>query len=102
MSDEADDSDGQRTVPNAGAPASESSAVDRARIVRRETDDTTTSVPEAVSGATIGRRYKLLELIGAGGMGVVWMAEQRSPIRRFVAIKLIKAGMDSATVLAQL
>ncbi|MBP7936886.1 MAG: protein kinase [Phycisphaerae bacterium] len=60
-----------------------------------------TSLPEALAGAVIGGRYKLLEEIGAGGMGVVWMAEQRSPVRRLVAVKLIKAGMDSRTVIAR-
>ncbi len=56
---------------------------------------------ETPAGAMIAGRYKLLEEIGAGGMGVVWMAEQRSPVRRLVAIKLIKAGMDSRTVVAR-
>lgn len=41
------------------------------------------------------RLYKLLERIGRGGMGEVWVAEQSEPIRRKVAIKLIRAGMDS-------
>ncbi len=45
--------------------------------------------------------YKLLELIGSGGMGEVWMAEQREPVRRRVALKLIKAGMDSDEVVAR-
>jgi serine/threonine protein kinase len=39
--------------------------------------------------------YKLLEQIGEGGMGVVWMAEQTEPVRGKVALKLIKPGMDS-------
>src|SRR4051794_34852952 len=39
--------------------------------------------------------YKLLEVIGEGGMGTVWMAEQAEPIRRRVAVKVVKAGMDS-------
>jgi tetratricopeptide (TPR) repeat protein len=45
--------------------------------------------------------YKLLEVIGEGGMGAVWMAEQREPVRRKVALKLIKAGMDSRQVVAR-
>ncbi|MFZ1936457.1 MAG: serine/threonine-protein kinase, partial [Thermoguttaceae bacterium] len=56
---------------------------------------------EAKSGAIIAGRYKLLEEIGEGGMGVVWMAEQREPVRRLVAVKLIKAGMDSRSVIAR-
>jgi serine/threonine protein kinase/tetratricopeptide (TPR) repeat protein len=45
--------------------------------------------------------YLLRERIGGGGMGEVWMAEQTSPVRRTVALKLIKAGMDSRQVLAR-
>ena len=45
--------------------------------------------------------YHLLELIGEGGMGEVWLAEQRQPVRRRVAIKLIKAGMDTRDVVAR-
>src|SRR6266498_2086415 len=44
-------------------------------------------------GITIGP-YKLLELIGEGGMGAVWMAEQREPVQRKVALKIIRPGMD--------
>jgi serine/threonine protein kinase/tetratricopeptide (TPR) repeat protein len=51
-------------------------------------------------GTRIGR-YKLLELIGEGGMGTVWLAEQREPVQRLVALKIIKAGMDSRQVLAR-
>jgi tetratricopeptide (TPR) repeat protein len=52
-------------------------------------------------GTVIAGRYKLLEQIGEGGMGTVWVAEQTQPVRRLVALKLIKAGMDSKTVLAR-
>ncbi len=45
-------------------------------------------------GTVIGR-YKLLEKIGEGGMAVVYMAEQEEPIRRKVALKIIKLGMDT-------
>jgi serine/threonine protein kinase/WD40 repeat protein len=45
--------------------------------------------------------YKLLQLIGEGGMGAVWMAEQHEPIRRRVALKVIKPGMGTQTVLAR-
>jgi non-specific serine/threonine protein kinase/serine/threonine-protein kinase len=45
--------------------------------------------------------YQLLELIGEGGMGEVWLAEQREPVRRRVALKLIKAGMDTREVVAR-
>ncbi|MEZ6015619.1 MAG: serine/threonine-protein kinase [Planctomycetota bacterium] len=46
-------------------------------------------------------RYKLLELIGEGGCGRVWMADQLEPVRRRVAIKVIKLGMDSKQVIAR-
>jgi eukaryotic-like serine/threonine-protein kinase len=52
-------------------------------------------------GATIGGRYRLLEEIGTGGMGTVWKAEQTQSVRRMVALKLIKPGMDSRTVLSR-
>ncbi len=55
----------------------------------------------AAAGAVVGGRYKLLEDIGCGGMGSVWMAEQRDPVKRLVAVKLIKPGMDSKAVLAR-
>ena len=51
-------------------------------------------------GMTIGR-YKLLQEIGEGGMGVVYMAEQREPVRRKVALKIIKPGMDTREVVAR-
>jgi eukaryotic-like serine/threonine-protein kinase len=46
-------------------------------------------------------RYRLLHRLGAGGMGEVWLAEQTEPVRRQVAVKVIKAGMDSAQVVAR-
>ena len=67
----------------------------------RPGESTTAIIPESAHGELIAGRYKLLELIGEGGMGVVWMAEQRSPVKRLVALKLIKAGMDSRAVLAR-
>jgi serine/threonine protein kinase/tetratricopeptide (TPR) repeat protein len=45
--------------------------------------------------------YRLIELIGEGGMGEVWLAEQAAPVRRRVALKLIKAGMDTKQVVAR-
>jgi serine/threonine protein kinase len=46
-------------------------------------------------------QYQLLHLIGEGGMGEVWLAEQKQPIRRRVAIKLIKVGMDTREVVSR-
>jgi eukaryotic-like serine/threonine-protein kinase len=53
------------------------------------------------AGAVIGGKYTLVEPIGAGGMGAVWRARQTEPVKRFVAVKLIKQGMDSRQVLAR-
>ena len=60
--------------------------------------------PFPQAGGQPGKRmgpYVLRERVGVGGMGEVWRAEQSEPIRRTVAIKLIKAGMDTADVLAR-
>lgn len=46
-------------------------------------------------------RYRLLRVIGEGGMGTVWEAQQAEPVQRRVALKLIKPGMDSARVIAR-
>jgi eukaryotic-like serine/threonine-protein kinase len=51
-------------------------------------------------GSVIGP-YKLLQQIGTGGFGVVYMAEQEKPVRRVVALKIIKPGMDTAQVIAR-
>src|SRR5262245_45371061 len=64
------------------------------RTVRMETPSAETV------GATIGR-YKLLEALGEGGCGAVWLAEQKEPVRRKVALKVIKLGMDTNQVVAR-
>ena len=65
----------------------------------RPTPEPLVAVREQV-GETIGP-YKLLEKLGEGGMGIVYMAEQLQPIRRKVALKIIKAGMDTGQVVAR-
>ena len=52
-------------------------------------------------GAILGGKYKLIEEIGEGGMGSVFMAQQTEPVKRAVAVKVIKAGMDTKAVLAR-
>ncbi len=53
------------------------------------------------SGLEIAGRYTLLQKIGEGGMGEVWVAQQTQPVKRKVALKLVKKGMDSEVVLAR-
>ncbi len=57
--------------------------------------------PSFLPGAVLAGKYRLSEPIGEGGMGSVWVADQLQPIKRRVAVKLIKAGMDSKQVLAR-
>ena len=57
--------------------------------------------PDSLIGSIIAGRYKLRQEIGEGGMGSVYLAEQTQPVKRQVALKLIKPGMDSRTVLAR-
>jgi len=73
-------------------------------------DGTSTAVPGTapaappdgfVAGQVIAGRYTLLEVLGEGGMGTVYRAEQTQPVKRPVALKLIKVGMDSRVVLAR-
>ncbi len=60
----------------------------------------TSLTPVEKTGDRIGR-YKLLQQIGEGGCGVVYMAEQSEPVRRKVALKVIKLGMDTKNVIAR-
>src|SRR5262249_31517960 len=57
------------------------------------------SIDPAEEPGTLIGPYKLVQEIGEGGMGRVWMAQQTEPVKRLVAIKLIKAGMDSKQVI---
>jgi WD40 repeat protein len=83
-----------------------------ARPLAGTADETTTSDvpgetrtaetrPAEAPGVVLAGRYQLLEPIGEGGMGSVWLAQQHEPVKRQVAVKLIKAGMDSQQVLAR-
>src|SRR5262245_27645878 len=56
---------------------------------------------EPVASTVIAGRYTLVEIIGEGGMGSVYLAEQTEPVKRQVALKLIKGGTDSKAVLAR-
>src|SRR5580692_9974942 len=57
-------------------------------------------LPDEAAGTMIGP-YKLLQQLGKGGMGVVWMAEQTEPVQRRVALKVTKVGLDGDQVLAR-
>src|SRR6201984_1399669 len=56
--------------------------------------------PGEATGMVVDR-YHLLQKIGEGGMGEVWLAEQKEPVRRRVALKLVKAGMNTREVIAR-
>src|SRR5262245_16058044 len=71
--------------------------LDRSPAKPGETADTA----QGESAGTVIGPYKLIEQIGEGGMGMVWMAQQTEPVKRLVAVKLIKAGMDSKAGLAR-
>ena len=72
------------------------------KAVRQSNGDATLEESGLIEGAgtKIGR-YELLSLIGEGGMGLVYQAEQKEPVKRRVALKIIKPGMDSAQVIAR-
>src|SRR6187549_3664969 len=61
----------------------------------------TRNQPITEQPGTVIRPYKLLQQIGEGGMGVVFMAEQTEPIQRTVALKIVKPGMDTRQVIAR-
>src|SRR5207237_2439612 len=64
-------------------------------------DEAVAAVPLRERPGTVIGPYKLLQQIGEGGMGTVFMAEQTQPVQRKVALKVIKAGMDSRQVIAR-
>ena len=74
---------------------------DQAETAGAEPSKGTGPTADFAASAVIAGRYKLLERIGEGGMGEVYLAQQTEPIRRLVAVKLVKPGMDSRQVLAR-
>jgi serine/threonine protein kinase/tetratricopeptide (TPR) repeat protein len=76
--------------------ASDSFPDEPSRVLAATVDDPIRERPGAVIGP-----YKLMEQIGEGGMGLVFVAEQQQPVRRKVALKVIKPGMDTRHVIAR-
>ncbi len=93
------------SLPGAGlhSPASPPAAADAAvdALLRRLAGLSAKGETSLRPGATSIRGYRLMERIAEGGMGEVWRAEQREPVRREVAVKLIKTGMDTRRVVAR-
>src|SRR5262245_23982263 len=63
--------------------------------------DATAALAGSEAGAVVAGRFTLLQRLGEGGMGEVWVARQTEPVKRKVALKLVKAGMDTRGVLAR-
>src|SRR5664280_3331310 len=85
----------------AGDPGLRSEIGRQLRLAEEKcTESTESMVGPATIGMVIGP-YRLLQIAGQGGMGEVWLAEQKEPVRRRVALKLIKAGMDTREVIAR-
>src|SRR5262249_54327917 len=70
-------------------------------VGREVSGGATVEVPITERPGTVIGPYKLLQQIGEGGMGVVWMAVQTRPVQRKVALKVIKPGMDTRQVIAR-
>ena len=93
--------------PNSGDPASKATqAFLGASAPPQEPkdqfpDSPMIDAPLSEGAQTVIGRYRLLEKIGEGGFGVVYVAEQKTPVRRRVALKIIKLGMDTRAVVAR-
>ena len=66
-----------------------------------ETRTLRTTAKDSTVGEIVSEKYKLLEELGSGGMGIVYKAEQIKPVKRSVALKIIKLGMDTRQVVAR-
>jgi serine/threonine protein kinase len=77
------------------------SKCDKAAVVQSEGIPATIDAHAGEGPGMIIGPYKLMEQIGEGGMGLVYVAEQQHPVRRKVALKIIKPGMDSRAVIAR-
>ncbi|MGC2301232.1 MAG: serine/threonine-protein kinase, partial [Acidobacteriaceae bacterium] len=84
-----------------GSPLMQAQAEAGGYVAGETPGSTTADVPAGEAQGAVAGRYRLLEKIGQGGMGEVWLAEQREPVRRRVAVKLILAGMNTREVIAR-
>jgi serine/threonine protein kinase len=94
-----DSSPGTGSGAPVSAPAPADAAVDA--LLRKLAGLDAAGVPPSRIVPPSIRGYRLVERIAEGGMGEVWRAEQRGPVRREVAVKLIRVGMDSRRVVAR-
>jgi serine/threonine protein kinase/Leucine-rich repeat (LRR) protein len=83
------------------SPPAGAEDVTNAHIPGREPTSEDYGDPTAGVGSVLAGKYKLIEEIGEGGMGSVYMAQQTEPVKRAVAVKVIKVGMDTKGVLAR-
>src|SRR5947208_11379 len=79
----------------------EQPAFDAADMLAPQSAKTDDPAPQQEAAGTRLGPYKLLQKIGEGGMGAVWLAEQQEPVRRLVALKLIRTGLDSGQGVAR-
>jgi eukaryotic-like serine/threonine-protein kinase len=100
-----DDPRGSGTGAAPQEPSGDQQALDTERTLPLSDQQPPGAVEPSPSGAAELRPtvpgYELLDRIGAGGMGEVWLAEQREPVQRRVAVKLIRPGMGSPAILAR-
>ena len=97
-----DETDGQFVeLPAEDLPPSEQTSPNGVTLSSDATSLLDVATPSNELPGTVIGPYTIRELLGKGGMGVVYVAEQKEPVRRKVALKIIKPGMDSAEVLAR-
>jgi tetratricopeptide (TPR) repeat protein len=89
------------TPSSASTPSSPPPAPSAPTPAPTPTQTLRSEVKDITPGSLIGGKYKLLEELGSGGMGVVYLAEQVEPVERRVALKIIKLGMDTRQVVTR-
>jgi tetratricopeptide (TPR) repeat protein len=71
----------------------------RPAVAPGDTEERSTAAPAVEAGTVVAGRYRLLQQIGIGGMGTVWMADQTEPVKRRVAVKLVRADRAASTAI---